>query len=573
MALMSESFRFYPSGSPVIWLLVIWLLGYPLSMHGYPLLPGPMGSLASPQNGRSMRATSTFREGADGNYDPKAPPKSDLEEKSNRDNFRVQPGQTHVLMDVKGPGVITHMWITFLGPEPHPWAKDGSANHQELLLRIFWDGSDRPGVEAPLGDFFAGCFGKRSEVISTAVIVEGGDSYNCFWHMPFHKSARVEIVNESDKPLSLLYYNIDWIKKDSLPADTPYFYAQYTQRYPLDPGKPYTLLETRGKGHYVGTVFSVRTRSPYWFGEGDEMITIDGEAIPSVWGTGTEDYFLCAWGLERTLTPYFGVPYFDQWGIVGGHTSAYRWHINDPFLFNESIKVQFETFGWIAPDENPEYRATSWNPREDDYASVAFWYQTGTPTFEARAPHALERTLPSLDVLIVVASGLMLGQVRLEQTDLPRLEYTGRADKRATTRTNQSFPEHFEYQVLFVPGPDSIEIPFNISFKEPLRLLLNMGLGPDLGIYTVTLDGVKMGTEMDFYSPKVEAREFQFLDFWPEPGRYTLKLDCIGKNHLSGGHGLLIESVRLRARRPKVKQLAHDRDKDWRAEPLYYEGT
>jgi hypothetical protein len=70
------------------------------------------------------------------------------------------------------------MWITFLGPEPHPWAKDGSANHQELLLRIFWDGSDRPGVEAPLGDFFAGCFGKRSEVISTAVIVEGGDSYN-----------------------------------------------------------------------------------------------------------------------------------------------------------------------------------------------------------------------------------------------------------------------------------------------------------------------------------------------------------------------------------------------------------
>ena len=77
-----------------------------------------------------------------------------------------------------------------------------------------------------------------------------------------------------------------------------------------------------------------------------------------MWGTGTEDYFLCAWGLEKVLTPYFGVPYFDQWGIVGGHTSAYRWHINDPFVFNKSIKVQFETFGWIAPDEHPgEYRA------------------------------------------------------------------------------------------------------------------------------------------------------------------------------------------------------------------------
>jgi hypothetical protein len=535
-------------------------------------IPGPMGSLANRIDGRSMRATSTFREGPDGNYDPAAPPKSDFEEKSNRDNFRVPPGQTHVLMDVEGPGVITHMWITFLGPEPHPWAKDGSANHQEMLLRIYWDGSDRPGVEAPLGDFFGGCFGKRSEVISTAVIVEGGDSYNCFWHMPFHKSARVEIVNESDKPLSLLYYNVDWIKKDTLPEDTPYFYAQYTQSYPVGGGVPYTLLETEGKGHYVGTVFCVRTRSPYWFGEGDEMVTIDGEAIPSVWGTGTEDYFLCAWGLERTLTPYFGVPYFDQWGIVGGHTSAYRWHINDPFVFNTSIKVQFETFGWIAPDENAEYRAMSWNPREDDYASVAFWYQTGTPTFAARAPHARERRLPSIDRLVVVAAELDLGQKPYEG-DLVRLEYTGRPAVSATGRETQMYPEHFENPLVFVPGGESLEIPFTVDAKEPLRLLLNAALGPDLGIYEVSLDGVKLGAPMDFYAPQVSDREFHFLDFWPSPGTYVLRLDCVGKNHLSSGTALLIESVRLRERRPRVSEMAHDRDKDWRAEPIYYEGT
>lgn len=547
-------------------------------MPDYPLLPGPMGHLAAPQYGRSMRATSTFREGPDGNYDPNAPPKSDLEEKSNRDNFRVPPGHTHVLMDVEGPGLITHMWITFLGPEPHPWAKDGSANHQELLLRIYWDGSERPGVEAPVGDFFGGCFGKRSEVISTAVITEGGDSYNCFWHMPFRKSARVEIVNESDKPLSLLYYNIDWIKRDSLPEDTPYFYAQYTQSYPLETGKPYTLLETEGKGHYVGTVFSVRTRSPYWFGEGDEMITIDGEDIPSVWGTGTEDYFLCAWGLERTLTPYFGVPYFDQWGIVGGHTSAYRWHINDPFLFNESIKVQFETFGWISADENKENRPHSWNPREDDYASVAFWYQTGTPSFEARAPHARERKLPNIERTVVLVAELDYGQKKLDPTaELPRLEYTGRGAQIATEKEEQRYPEHFEYPVLFVPASEEetgfLEIPFEVREKEPLRLLINMGLGPNLGIYRVTLDGVAMGTAMDFYAPQVEAREYHFLDFWPEPGTYTLKLECVGKNHLSSGYGMTIESVRLRERRPRVKEMAHDKDKDWRVSPIYYEGT
>src|SRR3989442_694366 len=85
--------------------------------------PGVMGSLARPQDGRSMRASSTFRQGKDGKYDPNAPPKGDLEELSNRDNFRVPPGATHTLLDVKGPGVITHIWITFLGPEPQDWAK------------------------------------------------------------------------------------------------------------------------------------------------------------------------------------------------------------------------------------------------------------------------------------------------------------------------------------------------------------------------------------------------------------------------------------------------------------------
>ena len=358
-----------------------------------------LSDLARPHEGRSMRASSTHRIGPDGKYDPNGEP----DPNSNWDNKNVPPGETKVLMDVEGPGVITHIWLTFLSPEPHPWAKNGSADHQEMLFRIFYDGSKRPGVEAPVGDFFANCFGKRSEVISLPVIVEDGDSYNCFWQMPFRKSVRVEIENQSEKPISLLYYNIDWIKKESLPPDTPYFYAQYRQEYPVRNGRDYLILETEGKGHYVGTVLAVRTRSPSWFGEGDEKIYIDGEKKASIWGTGTEDYFLSAWGLKTCGTPYFGTPYFDQWGIVGGHTSAYRWHINDPIVFRKGIKVTIEHWGWISPDENPDYKSTSWNEREDDYASVAFWYQTGTPTFKARAPHARERKLPNLDIIFRAA--------------------------------------------------------------------------------------------------------------------------------------------------------------------------
>jgi hypothetical protein len=513
---------------------------------------GDLDDLARPHDGRSMRATSSHRVGPDGKYDPHG----ELDANSNWDNKNVPPGETKILMEEDGPGVITHIWMTFLGPEPQPWAKNGSANHQEMLLRICYDGDERPGVEAPVGDFFANAFGKRSEVISVPVVVEDADSYNCFWHMPFRESIRIEVVNQSEKPISLLYYNIDWIKKDRLPDDTPYFYAQYRQEYPVVGGRDYLILETEGKGHYVGTVLSVRTRSPSWFGEGDEKIYIDGEEKASIWGTGTEDYFLSAWGLKTTSTPYFGTPYFDQWGIVGGHTSAYRWHIHDPIVFNTGIKVTIEHYGWISPDENPDYKTNSWNEREDDYASVAFWYQTGKPTFAARAPDARERTLPNLDTIIYAA------------------EYTGDNYHGSGTAQVQKLLDYDQGQLLYRPPSAEnawIEIPFTVKEKAPLRLLLNMTRSYDFGKYQATLNGVKLGGVMDFYNAETDDREFHLLDFWPDPGEYKLRLECVGKNAMSTGHYLGIESVRLRERRPRVKQWAHDKDKDWREKPVLYE--
>jgi hypothetical protein len=526
---------------------------------------GPLGNLAQRIDGRSMRSTSSFRKGADGKYSRTADPTGDLDEHSNFDNFRVAPGETHVLMDEKGPGVITHIWMTFLGPEPQDWARNGSANHQDMLLRIYWDGSKKPGVEAPVGDFFANCFGKRSEVISLPVVVEDADSYNCFWHMPFRKSARVEIVNQGDKPVNLLYYNIDWIKKDSLPKDTPYFYAQYRQEYPVEKGKDYTILETKGKGHYVGTVLAVRTRSPSWFGEGDEKIYIDGETKPSIWGTGTEDYFLSAWGLQKTSTPYFGTAYFDQWGIVGGHTSAYRWHVNDPLVFNTGIKVTIEHFGWIAPDENPQNKSTSWNEREDDFSSVAFWYQTGEPTFTARAPSGAERRLPSIERVTAYARD--------------------EASRGEGATTKQQLDLYEGPQLLYMPQKQEgawLEIPFDVRKKEPLRLLLNMTKSYDFGRYQPFLYGpvsarsniqptrVKLGGPVDLYSAKIESQEVHLMDFWPEPGKYVLRLECVGKNPASSGYYLGIESVRLRERRPRVLQYGFDKDKDWKVRQELY---
>jgi hypothetical protein len=374
--------------------------------------------------------------------------------------------------------------------------------------------------------------------------------------MPFRKSARIEIVNQSDKPISLLYYNIDWIKKDRLPRNTPYFYAQYRQEYPAQSGQDYVLLETQGKGHYVGTVLAVRTRSPSWFGEGDEKIYIDGEAKPSIWGTGTEDYFLSAWGLKKTSTPFFGVPFFDQWGIVGGHTSAYRWHLADPIVFQKGIKVTFEHFGWISPDENPNHKSTSWNEREDDCSSVAFWYQTGTPTFAERAPSARARRLPSLERTTVYAR------------DFVDVQYHGDG-----SATRQSLDFYDGPQLLYQPASPTnawIEIPFAVQKKEPLRLLLNLTRSFDFGQYQVFLNGVKLGELLDGYAANTENAEFHLLDFWPEPGSYTLRIQCVGKNAASQGYFLGLESVRLRERRPRVAAYGFEKDKDWRRQPVLY---
>ena len=528
---------------------------------------GVLASLAKPQKGRSMRATSAMRvgelrRGPDGDrntgerrYDPKAVPRGDDNVQSNWDNFNVPPGGTHILLDTKGPGAITHIWITFLGPEPQDWAPQGSANHQELMLRMFWDGNPRPAVESPVGDFFANCFGERREVISLPVIVEEGDSYNCFWRMPFRESARIEIENQSSKPLSLLYYNIDWIRLDSLPKDTPYFYAQYRQEYPARSGQDYILLETKGKGHYVGAVLGVRMRSPAWFGEGDEKIYIDGETTPSIWGTGTEDYFLSAWGLQTASTPYFGVPFFD-FRTIGGHVSSYRWHLHDPIVFNKGIKVTLEHMGWMSEDENPEYQATSWNEREDDYASVAFWYQTGHPTFEERAPGADERRLPSL-ARVLIRTRDFVGAGRHGEGEI--LKVAGR---------------FYGEDVLVYRPPRQkdawLEFPIEVQEKEPLRLVVSALRSPDGGRFQAFLDGVKIGRPLDFYADTPEGREFPLLDFWPEPGTHILRLECVGKRLQSSNYACRLESIQLLERRPRVAEYGHEKDKDWRKNPILY---
>ncbi|MBM4060990.1 MAG: DUF2961 domain-containing protein, partial [Planctomycetes bacterium] len=456
---------------------------------------------------------------------------------SNADNLRVPPGKTHTLCELTGPGVIRHIWLTFPEARPSWLAKDGGAAPDEIVLRIHWDGAADPAVEAPVGDFFACGFGRRQEVRSATVVVEDGDSYNCFWPMPFARSARITLTNESEKPLNSTYFHVDWESREFAPG-TPFFCAQYRQEFPATKGQDYLVLEAEGAGHYVGTVLSVRTRSPEWFGEGDDRFTIDGEEVASIQGTGTEDYFLSAWGLQKNSMPFSGTTVLEGgWGHLGQRTTAYRWHVHDPVRFAKSLRVCFEHKGWVPGDEKPDGKVHGHTERFDDFASVAFWYQQGQPKRFATLPTAKDRVPPNLDAIVEGKELLATAVAEGGKTELQKgWGWTG------------------EGQILF--RGQQVGAALEVRFTAPKdaagrrALVLPLTRSYDFGIYRVMLDDKGVVNGIDLYAADTRVEEVGLgTQDWGE-GEHVLRFQCTGRNAASTGCYLGLDSVRLRERQP-----------------------
>lgn len=302
----------------------------------------------------------------------------------NGDARGIEPGATLVLADVEGPGVVTHFWNTVNAQDPF--------YGRSLVLRMYYDGAEEPSVEAPLGDFFGVGHGAYAEFTSMPVAVSSwGRSRSCFWRIPFRKHLKVTVTNDSpDKKVDSFYYYLDWQKHESLPEDTAYFHARYHQQMPAGAGN-YTILETTGQGHYVGTVYSAQQVELGWFGEGDDFFYVDGAAEPQLRGTGTEDYFDDAWGFRPYSAPFHGVSLYE--GIFpGDRVTAYRWHLPDPVPFKESLKVQIEHKGSVYTYQSQ--MLGGFLERPDWVSSVAYWYQYPPAVWNDALPPAAQRIAP-----------------------------------------------------------------------------------------------------------------------------------------------------------------------------------
>jgi hypothetical protein len=331
-----------------------------------------LSGLISPQTYIQKRASSYDRSGG------------------NADFRKITRGDTLTLLDDTGPGIITHIWVTIASSEQYHLKK--------LVLRMFWDNEPSPSVEAPIGDFFGLGLGDYFLYESSPLAVASDKALNCFFPMPFRKRARITVTNEGEEDVDAFYFNIDYQawKKD-LPAESMYFHAQYRQAAPamgwsnqwqsngtpavesrknLEGRDNYVWLEATGQGHFVGVTMSVLQNQDGWWGEGDDMFFVDGEKLPSINGTGSEDYFLGAWDFGDHPFSYasFGAPVKGH-EFAGSRSSVYRFHLDSPIPFTQSLRATIE-HGHA-------------NHRSDNFFSVAYWYQN--------EPHAPFPPLPPVE--------------------------------------------------------------------------------------------------------------------------------------------------------------------------------
>jgi len=304
----------------------------------------------------------------------------------NRDYWTIPAGGVQEVFRADGPGAITHVWFTI--------SARGSNHLKEIVLRAYWDGNAKPSVETPVGDFFGLNLGSYQIYESEYLKCSPGKSLNCYFAMPYRRSARMTVTNEGSQEVGAFYSNIDYLS-GPIPADSLYFHAQYRQAAPcvpmlssgpalnLDGRQNYVYMETRGRGHLMGVTLGVLENADGWWGEGDDMIFIDDESKPAINGTGSEDYFLGSWdfggrdGAEPFSHSMYGAPLIAAPERTGGRYCCYRWHADNPVTFERYLKHTME-HGHA-------------NNRGDNFFSVAYWYQDAPYTDFPPLPSVADR--------------------------------------------------------------------------------------------------------------------------------------------------------------------------------------
>lgn len=262
----------------------------------------------------------------------------------------IKPGESYTLLQTDGPGMINRIWITINNRSPEML--------RSLKLEMYWDGSARPAVSVPLGDFFGVGLGKTTIFQNALFANPEGRSFVSFIQMPFKRSARIVITNESSINLDHCFYDVDYTLLNTWNNDWMYFHACWRRDTATTLAQDFELLpNVEGKGRYLGANIGVNGNPLYkgsWFGEGEVKVYMDGDTnYPTLVGTGTEDYISDGWGQTKFITDYSGCTVADdslrEW-------SFYRFHIPDPVYFKNNCKVVLQQIGGTTTENVISYQ-------------------------------------------------------------------------------------------------------------------------------------------------------------------------------------------------------------------------
>lgn len=456
----------------------------------------------------------------------------------NRDFYSIEPGATVALAEIKGPAVIHHIWVT-ISAEPFYGKK--------IVLKMYWDGEKDPSVEAPIGDFFGVGHGLNRNYASLPFVCSSeGRARNCFWQMPFRRSAKIEVTNQGSKAVGAFYYYIDYREVTGLHVDTRYFHAQYRQEFPptqvqfergqlqqnLDGISNYLFLDADGAGHYVGVSYSILNRSSGWWGEGDDFIWVDGEKFQSFNGTGSEDYFCDAWGMRESQSLFYGCPLQEPGYDPGDKATVYRFHLTDPIPFTKSIKVSIE-HGHA-------------NNRSDYLSSVAYWYQI--------EPHKQFETLPPVEERLPFA-----GEMDRNALKFSDLQFLNRHENIITTIDSllyydQAGKKLSALGIRFNKIADEVAVEVPVVETERYGVKLLLIKGKDRAQVSFGFDGQEKIKFDGYYDDEYKLMEIDLGTMILDRGKQRFILRCDGKNLASSGMKFQLVSLKLDPEREFIKE-------------------
>lgn len=375
---------------------------------------------------------------------------------------------------------------------------------REVALKISWDGEEKPSVWVPLIDFF-GTAPNLNKYKSLPVGVTDDGLYS-FWYMPFASKAMVELINDGKSAFDLgISITHAPLSRDIKTLGR--FHAKWHRdTFPLPEDErwlDWSMLRTEGKGRFCGVSMHLWSPTGGWWGEGDEKFFIDGEKFPSIFGTGSEDYFGYAWG-DPTL---FQKPYHCQTRSDNnaGHVALNRWHITDSIPFEKSFDGYME-----------KYRS---NARPCLYSCTAYWYLApgGSDPYEA------------LQVNERVGYCVMPDTLTLEGEKIPVSKITGGDTTQHSVGGRWSEGSNFIWRNAN-PGDELVfTVPVHEAGKYELRLRLTKAA--DYGIFQMLLDGQKTGDPIDLYSSEMSpTEEISLGKFDLTAGDHPLTIQSAGVN-------------------------------------------